>query len=1571
MKRKIVSIFVFLTLLMTAFAIVPTNVNAQDGDFDISVYPSSQTVNPGGSVTFLVTVTSIDGFDSPVDLSTGGLPDGTSASFNPNPVTPTGNSILTISTSEDTPTGSYTLTIIGTSGVLTHSTSTTIEIDFGLVPKQFGTFTGRVTGCDNPEDGIEGVTVRACDYYNNYGYRYRRYANGIEYFTCVYSGLSTTTDENGYYTITDVPLGYDNAPRDWVVAFHIAGYSATHHIATASAGTITTVDMELCHAGFTGTVVDDETGDPIPGASIYTYSNIQGSYVEEVWATTNEDGEYTLYNMPLDADNGDRSYSYVKASADGYCDQIKPIDITVGVDSTLDFSLIPKKYGTFTGRVTSCDNPEEGLEGVTVLACETSYRYYYYRYANGQESFSGGLLSTTTNEDGYYTFDNVPLGDYPNCNNPKSYFIAFYIEGYSATHHIATAEADITTTVNMQLCHAGITGTVVVDDETGDPIEGAEIYAYSYIYGSYVKLWTTTNDEGVYTLPNIPLALDNGNRYYSQVTASAAGYCDQTKTIEITSGSTSTLNFSLIPIKYGTFTGQVTDLDTEESIPGVNVYAVEYAYQYYGYLHIRSWDGSEQWRNQRYRMMLPSVTTDSDGYYTIENVPLNDNNEPKDWVVVFHIEGYSATHHIATAEADITTIVDMELCHAGIKGKVVDADSGDPIEGAFLSAYSRISGSEVYAYAKTDEEGIYNLLNLPLSADHEPRYYTVTASASGYYDQTKYGTIFCGGVITLDFAGPEEYFGIITGTVTDCISGAPIAGAFVGGEFGGSTYTDDLGQYTLTDVPVEPDGSPKIWEVTVSADGYDTQTKEVEVFADEESILDFCLFPPIQLYYLTVNTDPADLTTFTEEGWYEQGTDVELTAPSIEGYTFLYWDIDETNEDYGENPITVTMDSDHTATAHYFEWVTVSGHKYEDTDGTQPTTTPLEDWTVNLYSFCDDFEDEDDDGWEKMSGTWSVIDDGGDWVYSGTATGNEQITYALSAGTYSDFTIEAELKAANSVGHYGLVLREDGSGNHYGFYLNAYTPSQGLYWFGYWDGSYHPIIGWTDSGGAYTDANTWNKVKVIANGYDFKLYINDILVNTVTDTTEYAASGYAGLIIDHFSGQYQNTYFDDFCIYDSTVTDSDGYYEFTIKKPGTYELKEELQEGWTQTYSTDGYTITIDEEDAGTTIIDQDFWNFEWFNIYGHKYFDGNGDGTWNNDEPYLDGWTINLDYDDETDSVITGDDTWDTGYYEFTIKEPGTYMVSEDTPDIWTKTEPAGDYHQVIAQSGVDVELDFGNWFEGGFVTDSNLCYFDMDEADGQQFRVIFTPDINNDPNLYKVSATNPGQFYYHVFYSGEDITGGFEITLADNFETQGANPVHVYSSLNAGPLGCLIPGNDISDAFDIVINGNLITVSPNEEYDGFIYITVHCDYALKQTGSYELQYYDDDGVIRGHAIKTPDEDSIYDMTTYSFSVNGLNSFADEDTIQNRNEFKKFRGIVGFYTDSAGGAIPDADITISGPSIEGGSITLQTDEDGFYGHSFFHNGKPATYNVEFPGDVTIDIILKAGHFAEVSYQVT
>lgn len=77
-------------------------------------------------------------------------------------------------------------------------------------------------------------------------------------------------------------------------------------------------------------------------------------------------------------------------------------------------------------------------------------------------------------------------------------------------------------------------------------------------------------------------------------------------------------------------------------------------------------------------------------------------------------------------------------------------------------------------------------------------------------------------------------------------------------------------------------------------------------------------------YYLTVNTDPTGLSPAPtpSSNWYDAGTIVGETAPSLSyknsnEYEFKYWDVDGTSKGNGVNPISVTLNAPHTATAHY------------------------------------------------------------------------------------------------------------------------------------------------------------------------------------------------------------------------------------------------------------------------------------------------------------------------------------------------------------------------------------------------------------------------------------------------------------------------------------------------------------------------------------------------------------------------------------------------------------------------------------------------------------------------------
>jgi fibronectin type 3 domain-containing protein len=101
-------------------------------DFDISVVPSGTSINPGQSTNFTVSVTPISGFNGSVSLtvsSENAFPTGvTSGGFSPAAINGSGSSTLTMNTTTAAVPYALSLTITGTSGTLTHTTSTTLMV---------------------------------------------------------------------------------------------------------------------------------------------------------------------------------------------------------------------------------------------------------------------------------------------------------------------------------------------------------------------------------------------------------------------------------------------------------------------------------------------------------------------------------------------------------------------------------------------------------------------------------------------------------------------------------------------------------------------------------------------------------------------------------------------------------------------------------------------------------------------------------------------------------------------------------------------------------------------------------------------------------------------------------------------------------------------------------------------------------------------------------------------------------------------------------------------------------------------------------------------------------------------------------------------------------------------------------------------------------------------------------------------------------------------------------------------------------------------------------------------------
>lgn len=118
------------------FALVCYNC-AQASDFTLSATPNSQNIcssdNPTG--VYGINVGQIMGFGEVVTLNASGEPTGSVVNFSNNPVTPPGNSQLTVSQLNESPVGSYDFHVIGVAQTLSHTITVGLNI-YSIVPGQ-------------------------------------------------------------------------------------------------------------------------------------------------------------------------------------------------------------------------------------------------------------------------------------------------------------------------------------------------------------------------------------------------------------------------------------------------------------------------------------------------------------------------------------------------------------------------------------------------------------------------------------------------------------------------------------------------------------------------------------------------------------------------------------------------------------------------------------------------------------------------------------------------------------------------------------------------------------------------------------------------------------------------------------------------------------------------------------------------------------------------------------------------------------------------------------------------------------------------------------------------------------------------------------------------------------------------------------------------------------------------------------------------------------------------------------------------------------------------------------------
>ncbi len=388
--------------------------------------------------------------------------------------------------------------------------------------------------------------------------------------TVAYGGASTTSDSSGNYTLSNVPAGTVQ------VTASLSGYQTATQNVTVTAGQATTANFTLAQATtatVTGTVKNISTGALIVGATV-SYSG--GS------ATTNSSGVYSLSNVP----GGTQTFT---AAANGYLSSSSTIAVNGGTN-TLNFQL--STAGQIAGKITNSSGAtvagatvvmSGGIIATTVTVSSNSTGNYISGWvpignytvtagasglattsastmvktgttstvnitmgsgsggagsvvgkvtntSNGAAlsgatvSYSGGSATTDTN--GNYSFSPVPAG---------TYTFAASRSGYLSRTSSVTVTNGVTTTANFLLASAGkLSGTVKTG--SGAALSGATVKVTGGVIATTVTL--TTSSTGTYATSWIPVGS------YT-VTVSKSGFTTQTKSANVTTGATTTVNFTM------------------------------------------------------------------------------------------------------------------------------------------------------------------------------------------------------------------------------------------------------------------------------------------------------------------------------------------------------------------------------------------------------------------------------------------------------------------------------------------------------------------------------------------------------------------------------------------------------------------------------------------------------------------------------------------------------------------------------------------------------------------------------------------------------------------------------------------------------------------------------------------------------------------------------------------------------------------------------------------------------------------------------------------------------------------
>lgn len=512
------------------------------------------------------------------------------------------------------------------------------------------------------------------------------------------AGESATSGADGAFVMELQHLGEDNAPLDVTVTGGLDGYwwrgSATPSpipVGTVSPGDDTSVEIGLvpmCYGSISGRVVYGDTQAPGVGLQVQASQTWHRETV-----ITDAAGEFSIPAAPLGYNNQPVEYG-VSSSADLYFSDHDVASLGgCGSHAVVTLVLAPQSFGAVDGYVTDedtgepvagvwvgvsncspCDNSLATTDAagyyridrvpadiVTTWVVSAGHPDYWFtsdsievppgpavrldmeilrrrfgfvsgtvRDAVTGEPIAGASvgwpIQATTDDQGAFASGPIGLSDR---NAPAVVSVGAGAAGYWSDSENTTVYADQTSIVNLELlriCPGATIRGVVADITTGEPIEGATVVAAGRL--------DYTDQNGEFTLLDVPVGNNNTPNSVT-VFVSATGYHPQNREVLVFCGARFVLDFGPPPPVAGV-EGTVVDAVTGDPIAGATMVA--------------------EW--------AAVTTTDGDGHYIFDDVPLQADGSPRAWEVTAITADCGQATEGFTAVADTVARVDFSFCAA-------------------------------------------------------------------------------------------------------------------------------------------------------------------------------------------------------------------------------------------------------------------------------------------------------------------------------------------------------------------------------------------------------------------------------------------------------------------------------------------------------------------------------------------------------------------------------------------------------------------------------------------------------------------------------------------------------------------------------------------------------------------------------------------------------------------------------------------------------------------------------------------------------------------------------------------